>query len=107
MNTTRSRDASEWVEIEKATQTQRRRLFNLLLIGVTISAGTLLVLDLIFYPPWQPVPSEIVRIYIGLTLTLLTVGVAYVVARRVSLELASAGFLVMLIVIGSMSATSR
>lgn len=103
MNTTRSRDASEWVEIEKATQTQRRRLFNLLLIGVTISAGTLLVLDLIFYPPWQPVPGEIVRIYIGLTLTLLTVGVAYVVARRVSLELASAGFLVMLIVIGSMS----
>ena len=103
MNTTPSRDTSEWVEIENATQAQRQRLFNLLLIGITISAGTLLVLDLIFFPPWQPIPGEIVRIYIGLTLTLLTVGVAYVVARRVSLELASAGFLVMLIVIGSMS----
>ena len=60
MNTTPSRDTSEWVEIENATQAQRQRLFNLLLIGITISAGTLLVLDLIFFPPWQPIPGEIV-----------------------------------------------
>ena len=103
MNTTPSRDASEWVEVKTAAQTQRQRLFNLLLIGVTVSAGTLLALNLIFYPPWRPIPSEIARIYIGLTLTLFVVGVAYVVARRVSLTLASAGFLVMLIVIGSLS----
>lgn len=103
MNTTSSRDASEWVEVKTAAQTQRQRLFNLLLIGIIVSAGTLLALNLIFYPPWQPIPSEIARIYIGLTLTLFVVGVAYVVARRVSLTLASTGFLVMLIVIGSMS----
>ncbi len=103
MNTTPSRDASEWVDIKTAAQTQRQRLFDLLVIGIAISAGVMLLICLILYPPWQPIDNEIVRMYIGLVLSLIAIGAAYVIARRVSLELAIAGFLVVLIVIGSVS----
>ena len=103
MKPTHSQGAPASDDIKAAAQLQQRRLLDLLLIGVAISAGILLLLDLLFYPPWQPIPSEIVRIYMGLVLTLIGVVATYVIARRVSFDLASAGFLVMLIVVGSLS----
>jgi PAS domain S-box-containing protein len=103
MKPTQSQGASEWDDIKTAAQLQRQRLLDLLLIGITLSAGIMLLISLILYPPWRPFPFEIIRIYIGIIVTLLLVALTYVVARRVSFDLASAGLLVMLIVIGTMA----